>query len=94
MEEVDAGALDGVGGVEEKGSRSSREEDGDSDDDDDDDEGDGDAGGEDPIMDLVDLLRQQRMMMVQGEMQFGYLYEVTAELWMRRWKARNNAASV
>lgn len=41
---------------------------------------------EDPIVELVDRLRQQRMMMVQGEMQFTFLYEVVAEKWLERWK--------
>ena len=41
----------------------------------------------DPIADTVDELRQQRMMMVQGESQFGFLYEVLKELyveWMQQ----------
>lgn len=38
----------------------------------------------DPIADTVDLLRQQRMMMVQGESQFNFLYEVLRERWMAR----------
>lgn len=33
----------------------------------------------DPIAETVDLLRQQRMMMVQGEAQFHFLYEVLRE---------------
>ncbi|KAK0940373.1 tyrosine protein phosphatase 1 [Friedmanniomyces endolithicus] len=35
----------------------------------------------DPIAETVDLLRQQRMMMVQGEAQFNFLYEVLRERW-------------
>ena len=51
--------------------------------------GDGGGGGnggvdDDPIADTVDLLRQQRMMMVQGEAQFFFLYEVLRELWPLR----------
>ncbi|KAK3698296.1 tyrosine protein phosphatase 1 [Vermiconidia calcicola] len=38
----------------------------------------------DPVADTVDLLRQQRMMMVQGESQFNFLYEVLRERWMAR----------
>ena len=36
----------------------------------------------DPIADTVDLLRQQRMMMVQGESQFGFLYDVLRECYV------------
>ncbi|KAK4898202.1 tyrosine protein phosphatase 1 [Elasticomyces elasticus] len=36
---------------------------------------------QDPIAEAVDLLRQQRMMMVQGESQFNFLYEVLREKW-------------
>lgn len=36
----------------------------------------------DPICETVDMLRQQRMMMVQGESQFGFLYEVLRELYV------------
>lgn len=36
----------------------------------------------DPIADTVDLLRQQRMMMVQGEGQFGFLYDVLKECYV------------
>ncbi|KAK0363968.1 tyrosine protein phosphatase 1 [Friedmanniomyces endolithicus] len=38
----------------------------------------------DPIAETVDLLRQQRMMMVQGEAQFNFLYEVLREMWEAR----------
>ncbi|KAK0263037.1 tyrosine protein phosphatase 1 [Friedmanniomyces endolithicus] len=43
----------------------------------------------DPIAETVDLLRQQRMMMVQGEAQFNFLYEVLRE----RWEARAGGGS-
>ena len=39
---------------------------------------------EDPIADTVDLLRQQRMMMVQGESQFNFLYEILREQFQKR----------
>lgn len=38
----------------------------------------------DPITNTVDLLRQQRMMMVQSEMQFHFLYEVMREQMLER----------
>jgi protein-tyrosine phosphatase len=38
----------------------------------------------DPIAETVDLLRQQRMMMVQGESQFNFLYEVLREQMVAR----------
>jgi len=40
----------------------------------------------DPIVDVVDRLRQQRMMMVQGEQQFWFLYDVVKQLWIERWQ--------
>ncbi|KAF2008226.1 hypothetical protein P154DRAFT_479787 [Amniculicola lignicola CBS 123094] len=40
---------------------------------------------EDPIVAAVDMLRQQRMMMVQGETQFTFLYDVMRERWRDRW---------
>jgi protein-tyrosine phosphatase len=43
---------------------------------------------DDPIADLVDRLRQQRMMMVQGDQQFLFIYDTMRELWLRRWKQR------
>jgi protein-tyrosine phosphatase len=43
----------------------------------------------DPVAEVVNQLRKQRMMMVQGEMQFAFIYEVLKELWLERWKARN-----
>ena len=48
----------------------------------------------DPIVETVDLLRQQRMMMVQGEPQFGFLYEVLREqmvVWMQEQDAAAGA---
>ena len=41
---------------------------------------------DDPIVDLVDKLRQQRMMMVQGDQQFSFMYDVLREHWLKRWK--------
>lgn len=38
----------------------------------------------DPIAETVDNLRQQRMMMVQGEGQFMFIYEVLREAWLGR----------
>lgn len=38
----------------------------------------------DPIADVVDDLRGQRMMMVQGEQQFFFLYDVLRQLWLDR----------
>ncbi|QDS77977.1 hypothetical protein FKW77_001967 [Venturia effusa] len=38
----------------------------------------------DPIADVVDELRGQRMMMVQGEQQFFFLYDVMRQLWLDR----------
>jgi protein-tyrosine phosphatase len=43
----------------------------------------------DPIADLVNRMRHQRMMMVQSESQFSFLYDVMAELWMDRWKDKH-----
>ena len=40
----------------------------------------------DPIAETVDKLRQQRMMMVQGESQFLFLYDALRELWIERWR--------
>ncbi|KAF2663473.1 hypothetical protein BT63DRAFT_418942 [Microthyrium microscopicum] len=48
---------------------------------------------EDPIAELVDRLRQQRMMMVQGDTQFVFLYDLLKELWMERWKARTGESA-
>ncbi|KAL2356224.1 protein-tyrosine phosphatase-like protein [Cryomyces antarcticus] len=38
----------------------------------------------DRIADTVDVLRRQRMMMVQGELQFHFLYDVLREQWLER----------
>ena len=38
----------------------------------------------DPVADTVDQLRQQRMMMVQGEGQFAFVYEVLREQYLAR----------
>lgn len=38
----------------------------------------------DPIADAVESMRQQRMMMVQGETQFLLLYEIMRQLWLAR----------
>ena len=42
----------------------------------------------DPIVETVDQLRQQRMMMVQGEGQFAFLYEVLRECMVERMRQR------
>lgn len=46
---------------------------------------------DDPIAETVDLLRQQRMMMVQGEAQFNFLYEVLREQWAARIEGSGDA---
>jgi protein-tyrosine phosphatase len=38
----------------------------------------------DPISDLVDTLRQQRMMMVQSDSQYNFLYDLTRQLWKEK----------
>lgn len=48
----------------------------------------------DPVAETVDRLRQQRMMMVQGEGQFFFLYEVLREAWVRRWAEVNGRTEV
>ena len=40
----------------------------------------------DPVADTVDRLRQQRMMMVQSEVQLFFLYDVLREQWLARWR--------
>lgn len=47
---------------------------------------------EDRIAETVDTLRKQRMMMVQGEAQFHFLYEVLREQWLERHKGRESRA--
>jgi protein tyrosine phosphatase len=42
----------------------------------------------DPILEVVEMLRTQRMMMVQAEPQFWFLYNVMREQWIRRWRER------
>jgi protein-tyrosine phosphatase len=51
----------------------------------------GDGFEDDPIALTVDRLRQQRMMMVQGESQFHFLYELVREQWLER-QGRNREA--
>lgn len=46
----------------------------------------------DPIAEVVDRLRRQRVMMVQGEAQFMFLYDVLREKWVERWKKMNATA--
>lgn len=38
----------------------------------------------DPVLEVVDCLRRQRMMMVQGEGQYAFLYDVCREVWLER----------
>jgi len=53
-------------------------------------EGNLDEPGEvvDPVAEVVDRLRKQRVMMVQGEAQFLLLYDALREQWIERWKRR------
>lgn len=46
----------------------------------------------DPVVECVDELRKQRMMMVQGEGQFAFLYDVCREVWVERWRQRQGQA--
>ena len=39
----------------------------------------------DPVVEVVEELRRQRMMMVQGEVQFSFIYDVLRERWRERW---------
>jgi protein-tyrosine phosphatase len=48
------------------------------------------APQDDPIPELIDRLRQQRMMMVQGEQQFMFLYDIMRERWQERWLRLNS----
>lgn len=43
------------------------------------------ADDNDPVINVVDTLRQQRMMMVQGEAQLAFIYDVVRERWRERW---------
>lgn len=43
----------------------------------------------DPVLEVVDALRKQRMMMVQGEGQFCFLYDVCREVWVERQRTRS-----
>lgn len=43
----------------------------------------------DPVLETVDALRQQRMMMVQGEGQFHFVYEVLKEAFVERMNSTN-----
>ncbi|KAF2155382.1 hypothetical protein K461DRAFT_292249 [Myriangium duriaei CBS 260.36] len=45
----------------------------------------------DPIAETVDRLRQQRMMMVQGDTQFFFLYDALREAWVNRWHQRQQS---
>jgi len=47
----------------------------------------------DPIMDTVDLLRQQRMMMVQSEAQYSFVYEALKEAFLARANSSNGDAN-
>lgn len=47
----------------------------------------------DPIVETVDSLREQRMMMVQGEGQFMFLYDVLRELWLDRSNTQANGGA-
>ena len=47
------------------------------------------ADDEDPIWTTVDTLRKQRMMMVQGEAQLGFIYDVIRDRWRDRWVAHH-----
>ncbi|PVH96812.1 hypothetical protein DM02DRAFT_598605 [Periconia macrospinosa] len=42
----------------------------------------------DPVYGVVDALRRQRTMMVQGEAQLGFIYDVVRERWRARWVER------
>jgi protein-tyrosine phosphatase len=47
----------------------------------------------DPIAEVVDKLRQQRMMMVQGEQQLWFLYDILKQLWIDRWQQKHGVPS-
>lgn len=44
---------------------------------------------EDPVQTAVDALRSQRMMMVQGEAQLAFIYDVLKDRWRERWVANH-----
>ncbi|GAB7357471.1 hypothetical protein MBLNU459_g0010t2 [Dothideomycetes sp. NU459] len=48
----------------------------------------------DVVAETVDRLRQQRMMMVQGESQFVFLYEVLREAWIQRSQNKDDDATI
>lgn len=51
------------------------------------------SADKDPIVEIVDSLRQQRMMMVQGEGQFMFLYDVLREHWSARANGQANGGA-
>jgi protein-tyrosine phosphatase len=48
--------------------------------------------GADPVTDIVDELRQQRMMMVQSDSQYNFLYDLMRQLWKGRQEGRKPSA--
>ena len=48
---------------------------------------------QDPVMRTVDKLRQQRMMMVQGESQYMFLYETLKQQWLERHRGEQSIAA-
>ncbi|KAI4149187.1 MAG: hypothetical protein LQ340_004758 [Diploschistes diacapsis] len=51
------------------------------------------AADEDPIFDTVSALREQRMMMVQSDMQFAFLYDILADACRERRRRRKSGGS-
>jgi protein-tyrosine phosphatase len=45
------------------------------------------SGDEDPVLRVVEMLRDQRPMMVQSKQQFVFIYDVLRERWRERWIA-------